>query len=47
MAYETILYELADDVASIRLNDPATRNALSLRMGHELLHALDRASPPG
>lgn len=43
MAYETILYDLADDIAHVRLNDPATRNALSLPMARELLHALDRA----
>lgn len=43
MAYETILYDLADDVASVRMNDPATRNALSLRMAAELIDALDRA----
>lgn len=43
MAYETILYDRDDDVATIRLNDPATRNALTPDMGRELLHAFDRA----
>jgi 2-(1,2-epoxy-1,2-dihydrophenyl)acetyl-CoA isomerase len=42
MAYEKILYEVADDVAVIRLNDPATLNAVTSQMGEELLDALWR-----
>lgn len=42
MAYEKILYEIVDDVACIRLNDPATLNAVTEQMGKELLHALLR-----
>lgn len=42
MAYERILYELVDSVASIKLNDPATLNAVTSRMGEELLDALWR-----
>lgn len=42
MAYETILYEQTDDVAVIRLNDPATLNSVTSQMGEELLDALSR-----
>ena len=44
MTYEKILYSLADSVARIALNDPATLNAGSEQMGRELVHALDRAA---
>jgi len=43
MAYEKLLYELKQSVAVIRLNDPATLNAMSDFMGAELLHAFRRA----
>jgi len=43
MAYEKLLYELNESVAIIRLNDPATLNAMSDFMGAELLHAFRRA----
>jgi len=43
MAYEKLLYELNESVAIIRLNDPATLNAMSDVMGAELLHAFRRA----
>jgi 2-(1,2-epoxy-1,2-dihydrophenyl)acetyl-CoA isomerase len=43
MAYEKILYEIVDDVAMIRLNDPATLNAMTRQMGEELRDALWRA----
>ena len=43
MAYEKLLYELKESVAVIRLNDPATLNAMSDVMGAELLHAFRRA----
>ncbi|MET0371514.1 MAG: enoyl-CoA hydratase-related protein [Sphingobium sp.] len=42
MAYEKILYELVEDVAFIRMNDPATLNAVSTQMGEEVLAALWR-----
>jgi 2-(1,2-epoxy-1,2-dihydrophenyl)acetyl-CoA isomerase len=44
MTYEKINYALAEGVARIAFNDPATRNAGSAQMGEELLHALDRAA---
>jgi len=43
MVYEKLLYELKESVAVIRLNDPATLNAMSDVMGAELLHAFRRA----
>jgi len=43
VAYEKVLYEVVDQVAVIRLNEPATLNAMSVQMGEELLHALRRA----
>jgi len=43
MVYEKLLYELNESVAIIRLNDPATLNAMSDFMGAELLHAFRRA----
>ena len=42
MTYEKILYEIVDQVAIIRLNDPPTFNAVSIEMGKELLDALRR-----
>lgn len=44
MDYTKILYALADGVARISLNDPATLNASNEVMNTELLDALDRAS---
>ena len=44
MTYEKILYSLSDGVARISMNDPATRNAGSVQMGEELLHAVGRAA---
>lgn len=43
MAFEKIRYTLADDVATIELNDPTTLNAMSRQMGEELLAALMQA----
>lgn len=43
MAYDKILYEIIGDVAFIRMNEPATLNAMSLQMGEEVLDALRRA----
>lgn len=42
MTYEYILYEIIDNVAFIRLNDPTTLNAVTSQMGEELLDALWR-----
>ncbi len=42
MAYEKIRYEVTDNVAVIKLDDPATLNAVTSRMGEELLDALWR-----
>lgn len=44
MSYEKINYALADGVARIAMNDPATRNAGSVQLAEELRHAVDRAS---
>ena len=43
MTYDKILYEVVDDVAVIRLNEPSVLNAMSQRMGEELLDACWRA----
>ena len=43
MTYETILYDLTDNVATITLNRPQVRNGLSSQMRAELLHAVNRA----
>lgn len=42
MEYGKIEYRVQDDVAVIRLNDPERLNATSMRMGEELLHAVER-----
>ena len=45
MAYATLRYEVADDgVATITLNDPETRNALSVELLDELIEALEAAA---
>ena len=43
MNYETILYEVADGVATITLNRPAKRNAFGAGMGTELSDAYRRS----
>lgn len=43
MSYSKITYELDQNVALIRLNDPASLNAMSATMGQELLDAFARA----
>lgn len=40
MAYERIDLTIADGVATLTLNHPETRNALSWKMAEEMLHAL-------
>ncbi len=44
MSYRTILYEVTEDVATIRLNRPDVMNALNRDMRLELIEALTRAS---
>ena len=39
MTYETLLLDIADNVATITLNRPADANAVNLRMAEELCHA--------
>jgi 2-(1,2-epoxy-1,2-dihydrophenyl)acetyl-CoA isomerase len=41
MTYETIRFDIADDVATITLHRPESLNAASIRMFDELNHALD------
>ena len=43
MAFETILYDLADSVATVTLNRPERLNACSLEMGAELREAVLQA----
>ena len=43
MTFETLLYELADDVATITLNRPERMNALNALMRSELVAALAQA----
>ena len=43
MAYETILYEVADQIATITLNRPAKMNAYTATMGAEIATAIVRA----
>lgn len=43
MTYETVIYAVAQDVATVTLNRPAKMNCLSGLMRRELLHALRRA----
>lgn len=44
MTYETLLYEVRDNVACLTLNRPERLNALSLKLLEELGQALERAS---
>jgi 2-(1,2-epoxy-1,2-dihydrophenyl)acetyl-CoA isomerase len=39
MAYETVLYEVKEAVATITLNRPQAYNALNLALGRDLFHA--------
>src|SRR3954463_13974232 len=43
MAYDTLLYEVADGVATIAMNQPDTRNALSDQLLNDLLGAFEAA----
>jgi len=43
MSYETILYEVSDEIATITLNRPAKMNAYTAQMGREMAQAMLRA----
>jgi len=43
MAYETILYDVADEIATVTLNRPAKMNAYTATMGAEITDAMLRA----
>jgi len=43
MPFETLLYEVADRIATITLNRPAKLNAYTPQMGHEIVEAMRRA----
>ena len=43
MAFETLLYDVADKIATITLNRPAKLNAYTPEMGHEIVDAMRRA----
>lgn len=47
MDYETILYDVVDDVAVVRMNQPETLNAMTRQMGEELLQAVMRGAREG
>ena len=44
MAYDTVLYEVADRVATITMNRPDERNALNTQLVEELIAALRQAA---
>ncbi|MEM7019466.1 MAG: enoyl-CoA hydratase-related protein, partial [Pseudomonadota bacterium] len=43
MEFETILYEVEDQILTITLNRPEILNAFSGRMLHEIMQAFDMA----
>jgi len=43
MEYETLLYDVADEVATVTLNRPAKMNAYTTKMGAEITDAMLRA----
>jgi enoyl-CoA hydratase/carnithine racemase len=43
MAYETILYEVASEIATVTLNRPTKLNAYTATMGREIVDAMHRA----
>lgn len=43
MDYETILYDLSEDVATVTLNRPDVMNGLTTQMRAEILHSVKRA----
>jgi 2-(1,2-epoxy-1,2-dihydrophenyl)acetyl-CoA isomerase len=46
MASQTVKFEIADGVAVVTLNDPASLNAFTSEMGDALLEAFDRINAP-
>jgi len=47
MQYETILFDVKDDVVTVTLNRPDVMNGLNTQMRGELFHAFKRASSEG
>jgi 2-(1,2-epoxy-1,2-dihydrophenyl)acetyl-CoA isomerase len=48
MSFETLLYEVADQIATITLNRPAKLNAYTPQMGHEIVQSMRQAeADPG
>ena len=43
MAYETVLYEVADQIATITLNRPAKMNSYTPQMGYEISESIMEA----
>lgn len=43
MTFETVIYQLSDDVATIQMNRPEALNALSLQLSKDLAAAIERA----
>ncbi len=43
MAYETVLYEVADEIATVTLNRPSKMNAYTATMGREIAETMLRA----
>jgi enoyl-CoA hydratase/carnithine racemase len=43
MAYETMLYDVADEIATVTLNRPAKLNSYTSAMGREIVDAMRRA----
>jgi enoyl-CoA hydratase/carnithine racemase len=43
MSFETLLYDVADEIATITLNRPAKLNAYTPQMGYEIVEAMRRA----
>ena len=43
MTYETILYEIEENILTITLNRPERLNAFNRQMLFELINALDKA----
>ncbi len=44
MSYQTIIYTAKDSILTLTLNRPDKLNAFTIKMGHELIDAFDRAS---
>ena len=44
MSYNTLRYEVADNILTLTLNRPEQLNAFTVEMAHELIDAFNRAS---